>query len=158
LAGSRRLNSSISRRVTEGGQRTAGGHDPDGRQQLLFGGVFEQEAAGAGAERLIDVFVEVEGGQHQDPGGCVGGRDELAGGFKAVEDRHADVHQDYIGVQASGCLDRLAAVAGFADDLDVGLGLEEHAKAGPDQPFVVGEQDADAHGGPLGSGRRARTR
>ena len=55
-------------------------------------------------------------------------------------------------------LDRLAAVAGFADDLDVGLGLEQHAKAGPDQPFVVGQQDADAHGGPLGSGRRARTR
>src|SRR5690348_14686910 len=35
--------------------------------QLRGARVFEQEAAGAGAERLVDVVVEVEGSQDQDP-------------------------------------------------------------------------------------------
>ena len=37
--------------------------------------VFEHEAAGAGAERLENVLVEVEGRQDQDPGGGIRGED-----------------------------------------------------------------------------------
>ena len=39
--------------------------------------------------------------------------------------------------------DRLRAVGGLADHLDVGLGVEQRAEAGPDQCLVVGEQDPD---------------
>jgi hypothetical protein len=41
----------------------------DGRDQAVGLGVFEQEAAGAGAQRGEDVLVEVEGGQDQHADG-----------------------------------------------------------------------------------------
>ena len=41
------------------------------------------------------------------------------------------------------------------DDLDVRLGLEDHAEARPDQALVVGEQHADHRVDPSGS--RARS-
>jgi hypothetical protein len=47
------------------------------------------------------------------------------------------------GRRLSGAGDRLGAVAGLADDLDVGLGAQDHAKARAHEPLVVGEQDAD---------------
>ena len=49
--------------------------------------------------------------------------------------------------------DRLAAVGGLADDLDVGLGVEDHPEAGAHERLVVGEQDADHRARPRRSGR-----
>jgi len=46
-------------------QGVAGGDDVDGGDQLLRRDVLEQEAAGAGAERIVDVLVEVERGEHE---------------------------------------------------------------------------------------------
>ena len=59
------------------------------------------------------------------------------------------------GARLLGLGDRLAAVAGLADDLDVGLGLEDHAEPRAHQALVVGEQDADHRADPSGS--RARS-
>ena len=42
-------------------------------------------------------------------------------------------------------MDRLVAVGRLADDLDVRLDVEHHAKAGAHERVVVDEQDADAH-------------
>ena len=47
------------------------------------------------------------------------------------------------GGAAWTAVDRLAAVAGLADHLDVGLGVEDHAEAGADELLVVRDQDAD---------------
>src|SRR6202022_242390 len=47
-------------------QRLAGRDDPYALEQPLGGDVLEQEAAGAGAERVVDVGIQVEGGQDQD--------------------------------------------------------------------------------------------
>ena len=63
----------------------------------------------------------------------------------------------------SGCsavrgVDGCASVGGLADDLDVGLGVEDDAEAGAHERLVVGDQDADHHGAVSRSGRRARTR
>ena len=44
-------------------------------------------------------------------------------------------------------LDRLGAVARLADDLQVGLGVEDLAEAGADECLVVGDQHADGHAG-----------
>ena len=63
--------------------------------------------------------------------------------LEAVELGHADVHQDDVGPQRAHLVDRLAAVRGLADDLDVGLGVEDHAEAGAHERLVVDEQDAD---------------
>ena len=38
-------------------------------------------------------------------------------------------------------VDRLDAVVGLADDLEVVLGVEQHAQPGPEQHLVVGEHD-----------------
>lgn len=37
----------------------------------------------------------------------------------------------------------LAAVRGFADDVDVGLALKNEAKPGSHQALVIGDQDAN---------------
>ena len=60
-----------------------------------------------------------------------------------VEVRHPDVHEDDVGAQCLGGVDRGEAVGGFADDLEVGLGVEDDAEAGADELLVVGDQDAD---------------
>jgi hypothetical protein len=57
----------------------------------------------------------------------------------------------------AGQPDRLAAVGGLADHLEVGLGVQDHPEPGPHQRLVVGDQDPD-HRWPLSSGRRAATR
>ncbi len=59
------------------------------------------------------------------------------------------------GLQLACLLDRLAPVGGLADDVDVGLGAEDHPKPGADEALVVGEQNADHR---ADSGNRARTR
>ena len=51
--------------------------------------------------------------------------------------------------------DRLDAVARLADDLDVLLGLEDHAEAGAHERLVVDDEDANAHSAV--TGRRARS-
>ena len=51
---------------------------------------------------------------------------------------------------------RLGAVRGLTDDLDVVLGLEDHAEPRAHERLVVHDQDAD-HQAASSSGSRART-
>ena len=97
------------------------------------------------AERLVDVLVEVERRQDQDPRGVIGGEDPPRR-LEAVELGHADVHQHDRGPEASGLVDRLESVARLGDDLDVVLAGEQHAEAGADHRLVVGDEHADRHG------------
>ena len=58
------------------------------------------------------------------------------------------------GSQGVGHRDRLRAVGGLADDVEVVLGVEDHLEPGAHERLVVGDQDAHAHmGGLLGHGR-----
>ena len=82
--------------------------------------------------------------------------EEPARRLDAVDVGHADVHQDDVRPQAPRLRDRLAPVRRLADDLDVLLGLEDHAEAGADERLVVGDQDAQAHAGLTGSLARKR--
>ena len=99
-----------------------------------------------GAERLVDVFVEVERRQDDDPGRIA----------RAVEDptrRLETVHRS-----ASGCPSarrrsgarRTASTASRPSPAsatidDVGLRPQDHPEAGPDQSLVVDEDDPDRH-------------
>ena len=130
-------------------------HDAHRLGELRGRRVLEQEAARARAHRLVDVLVEVERGEHEDPGPRLAG-DEPARRLDAVQPRHAHVHEHDVRLVQARELDGLRAVRRLADDGDVGLRLEDHAKAAADQRLIVGQQDADH--GVLGSGRRARTR
>jgi hypothetical protein len=80
-------------RDRRGEQGVACCHCADGGDELLGGRGFEQEAAGAGLQRVVDVAVEVEGCEDEHAGGARRGIGEHApSGFELVEPRHADVH------------------------------------------------------------------
>src|SRR5918994_2920179 len=140
-------------------QRVAARDDPDGVAQVVGLDVLEQEAARAGVERLEHILVEVEGGQHDHAHIselAVGG--DPACGLEAVNDRHADVHENDVWAVRAHPLDGLGAGRGLAAHLDVVGALEQHPEARADERLVVGEQDSDAHAEALGVGSRACTR
>ena len=124
--------------------RIAVGDRADGRQQLPGRRVLEQKAAGAGAQPGVDVFVEVEGGEDDDPSVAVG-RGDQARRLHPVDLGHAHVHQHDVGGGPLGRGHGLAAGRGFPDDRHVRLALDHHAKAHPHQPLIVGQQDSDRH-------------
>ena len=82
---------------------------------------------------VVSIRTRVSGSRAEQP----------PGRFDAVELRHADVHQDEVGLALDGFVDRLDSVAASADDLDVGLGVEDQAEAVADERLIVGEQDGD---------------
>ena len=63
--------------------------------------VLEQEAARPGPQRRVDVLVEVEGREDDDPRVAVR-LDDQPGGLHTVHLRHAHVHQHDVGVQPLG--------------------------------------------------------
>src|SRR6202000_2619146 len=112
-----------------GEQRVPGGDHPHGRDELRGGGVLEEEAAGAGAQRVEDVLVEIERCEHEDLGGVATAGDP-SGRFNPVELRHADVHQDDVRVEITRQCDGLQPIGGFADDVDVRFVVQDHSEAG----------------------------
>ena len=78
----------------------------------------------------------VEAGRREDP----------LGRAEPVELGHPDVHQHHVGAAPAYDVDRSAPVGRLADHGDVGLGLEDHAEAGAQQPLVVRQHDGDRGG------------
>ena len=128
-----------------------GGHRGE---QPFRPGVLEQEPGGSGAQRAVDVLVEVEGGQHEHPGRASAGLGQDAlGGLDAVHAGHPDVHQDHVGQGFGGEPHRFLAVTGLAHDLEAGRRLKQADESGADEELVVD----DEHSGHLvrSSPRRA---
>jgi hypothetical protein len=117
-----------------------------GREQLLGGGALEQEAAGSCPDRLEHPGLVVEGGQDQHPRAATLRR-QLPGGLHAVQVRHAQVHEDDVGLERPALLDSLPTAPRLGHHPEVGLGLEQQAQAGPQQGVVVHQDDPD-HGAP----------
>ncbi len=93
-------------------------------------------------QRAVDVVVEVEGGQDEDPGcGSVRVGGDGAGGLDAVEDRHPDVHQDDVGVVLADHGDGLRAVRGLAQYLHVGRRADHDHEAAAYQCLVAASDD-----------------
>jgi hypothetical protein len=113
-------------------------------------GVLEKERARSCPQRLVDVLVAVKGREHHRAGGMLAGGDPPRR-LDAVYAGHPYVHQDDIRGECLRPRHGLAAVARFAHDLDVGLGLEDHAEPGPHEALVVGQEDADHRAEPNGS-------
>ena len=113
--------------------------------QVLRPRRFEEERRGPGGQGVEDVLVELEGGEDDDPGDL----GDLARRLDAVDAGHADVHQHHVGSFAADEVDGLLAVGGFARDLHVGLGLDDHAKPRAHERLVVGDRHADCFHAPL---------
>jgi hypothetical protein len=120
------------------------GDETDHAEELARLAAFEQKAARSGPQRAEDILVELERGQYEDS--RVAERtigSDLTRGLQTVELRHADVHQHKVGAKLASKRHGLASVRGLPRDLEVGLGVEESAKAGADDRLVLGKQDAD---------------
>jgi len=127
----------------------------DARDELFGWDVLEQESARAGMQRVEDVLVEVEGGQHEHAWRMRALHDPPCG-LEPVDGRHPDVHEDDVGPGATRGVDGLGAISGLGDHVQVWFGLENHPKAGAHERLVVGDQDADGHASTLApSGSRA---
>ena len=113
--------------------------------QVLRPRRFEEKRRGPGGQGVEDVLVELEGGEDDDPGDL----GDLARRLDAVDAGHADVHQHHVGSFAADEVDGLLAVGGFARDLHVGLGLDDHAKPRAHERLVVGDRHADCFHAPL---------
>ena len=98
--GSSRVKSAIRRRSMDGAdERVSLRDDVHGVDQFVCGCVFEHEAACSGAERFVDVLVEVKRGEHEHPRWLIGrgAVKDLPSGFQSVHHRHPDVHQHDVG-------------------------------------------------------------
>src|SRR5829696_5605906 len=122
-----------------GEQSLARGDDTNCRDELLSGVVLEHEAARAGAQRLVDILVEIKGGENEDARLTVRSRNDPPRCLQTIQVWHADVHEDHVGSESSGGFYRLAAVAGFTDYLDVRFGAQDRPKAGPYEFLVIGD-------------------
>ncbi len=92
----------------------------------------------------MDVLVEVEGGDDDHGERVVDvGSGEEPRRLDAVEFGHADVEQADVRSQVTGPFHGFASVRGLGDDLDPGLGVEDHRQTGSHQILVVGDEDPD---------------
>ena len=122
----------------------SGVHRADRGEQELGVGVLQQEPARSLADRAGGRLVEVERREHHDPRRIgSASRQQLGRGREAVHHRHPDVHQHDVGAAARTTASAFAAVGGLADDLEVGLRVDQHADAGAEQRLIVDEHDAD---------------
>ena len=103
--------------------------------------VLEQEAAGPGVERVVDVVVLVERGEHDRAGAGLGAHGLR--GLDTVQAGHPDVEEHDVGVVLGHGGDRGGAVGRLGHHLDVGLGVQDHREAAADEFLVVGEHHPD---------------
>ena len=64
-----------------------------------------------------------------------------AGRLEPIEAGHPDVHQHDVGAEPPGQPNGRLAVRCLGHDGDVGLRLEDHPEARPDEGLVVGHED-----------------
>lgn len=86
---------------------------------------------GTGAERVVDVGVEIERREDEDPRVPAPGDPGRCG--DPVHDRHRHVHEDHVGTQPPGEVAGLEPVLGLADYLEVGVVVDDRAQADADQ-------------------------
>ena len=140
-------------------ERVTASHDTDTSDEIDGVRSLEQEAAGACAQGFIHVLINLEGGQHQHSRGLLPAESgDPPGGFQPIHFGHLDVHEHDIRIELLRELDRLGAVSGLANDLEVGFGLEYQAEARPHELLVVSQQHAHRHARPPLSGSLAWTR
>ena len=77
--------------------------------------------------------------------------------FEAVDAGHANVHQHDVRPQPLHGLDGLEPVSHVRSNIDLGVDLEQLAKAGTHERLVVGDDDAHAQLGTVPSGSQALT-
>src|SRR5215217_3060536 len=112
--------------------------------QLLGVGVLKEVAYRPGAHGLRHRSILKDAGERHDLH-LRQLRADGSDGLYAVHDGHEEVHQDDVGLELPGHLQRLLAVLRFADHLELRVEGEEHPQALAHHAVVVGYQDPYRH-------------
>lgn len=64
-----------------------------------------------------------------------------AGCLKSADDRHGNIHENELGGVLAGEANGVATVGGFADDLDIGVGLKYFADGFANDFAVVNDEN-----------------
>jgi hypothetical protein len=88
---------------------------------------------------LEEVLLAVVNGEHEDAH-CGPSAKQLGGRLKPGQSRHRHVEDCEIDFARERLLDRLVAVGGLRDDLDVRLTLEHGPQPAPNDRVVVRQQ------------------
>ncbi len=115
--------------------------DADRLEEIGLGAVLQEIALGAGGKGADEEGLIAMHAQHDDADVGIA-LDDLGRGINTVELRHSDIHDDHVGRELLGEADGLAAIAGFADDFDCGVGLEQKLKAFANDPMIIGDEDS----------------
>jgi hypothetical protein len=91
------------------------------------------------------VLVAGGGGEHDD-GGPVRRVVQCSEHGVPAKSGHVQVEQQHVRAGGRDDVDRLPAVSGFADDVDIWFLAEQVAQSVPDDAVVIGDHHADRHG------------
>jgi hypothetical protein len=101
-----------------------------------------EEGDSAGLARPPLVLRRGRSGQDDDTR-VWGDAPHAASRLDAVEHGHVEVHEDNVGVELGGKLDRLLAVPRAAGDLDALVELEGERQRFHEERVIVGDHDAE---------------
>ena len=113
-------------RESWGEKRVSRGNRADGGDQLFGRVIFENKAARAGPERLIDILVEVECCEDKDPRRIVG-REDAAGRLGPSSSGMRMSIRTTAGSKREALATASRPCAGFGDHLDVLFSVEQQA-------------------------------
>ncbi len=110
--------------------------------KLSSGRVLQQVACGAGLNGREDVTVGVVGGEDEHPS-LMRELPEPLDRLDPAHNRHAQVHEDNVGVQLFGLAYGVGTVSRLTDDLELDVAGEDAADAVADNGVVVDDEDPD---------------
>src|SRR5713226_10281923 len=139
VAGGLRANASMSIRVTEGASRASPAAAARTAAIRSCRGASFRRNPLAPAQRLVDIVVKVERGEHDHLGAWLrSAPGDQPCGLQPVHAGHADVHEHDVRLLRRGRGHGLETVRRLTNHADSVGGFEDDAKAGADQFLVVG--------------------
>jgi len=108
----------------------------DGGKKDAVGFVFENIAAGTGFDDLLNEFVGFMHGENENLG--VGKRlVDAASSVDTVQQRHADIENQDVGLELDCFLDGFASIGGFGADFPTLAGFDQGAEAGANNSMII---------------------
>jgi hypothetical protein len=110
--------------------------------QITIRIIFQNVSASPGFENFLNQEFGVMHSENKDFR-FRGKLTDLARGFHAVEEGHADVEDGHVRLELTGFLNGFATVGSLGANLPTVPGLQEGAEAGADDMMVIGYEDSN---------------
>ncbi len=130
-----------------------GGHGTNGREQFFAGRGFEEIAARTGLHGAVDVFLAVEGGEHEDAGlGPFAAK--VGGGGGAVRTGQAQIHEHDVRLMLAIFRHGFLRVASLGDHGEIVFQAQRRGETAADHMVIVHDEKADRLGLDMELGRK----